>query len=173
MSRKRILFVGEDLALWEQLQNPFPNAEGPWDVAFAKSGLQALASMSQSPCDAIVADMAIPGMTGAQLLDEVMQRSPGTLRFIRASMADQQAAMRCVGTAHQYLFKPCDADPERDLAALGSIRGVAHAGAFYASTDLRRELDDDLAHRDRTFARVAAGVLARVSVWSAARRFAG
>ena len=62
MLRKRILFVGEDLALWEQLQNPFPNPEGPWDVAFAKSGLQALASMSQSPCDAIVADMAIPGM---------------------------------------------------------------------------------------------------------------
>jgi putative nucleotidyltransferase with HDIG domain len=110
MSRKRILFVGEDPALWEQLQNPFPNPEGPWDVAFAKSGLQALASMSQSPCDAIVADMAIPGMTGAQLLDEVMQRSPSTLRFIRASMADQQAAMRCVGTAHQYLFKPCDAE---------------------------------------------------------------
>jgi putative nucleotidyltransferase with HDIG domain len=109
MSRKRILFVGEDLALWEQLQGPFPNIDGAWDVAFAKSGLQALASMSQSPCDAIVADMQMSGMTGAQLLDEVMQRSPKTLRFIRASLADQQAAMKCVGTAHQYLVKPSDA----------------------------------------------------------------
>jgi putative nucleotidyltransferase with HDIG domain len=109
MSRKRILFVGEDLALWEQLQNPFPCPENPWDVAFAKGGLQALASLSQSPCDAIVADMQIPGMSGAQLLDEVMQRSPQTLRFIRASLADQQAAMKCVGTAHQYLLKPSDA----------------------------------------------------------------
>jgi len=109
MSRKRILFVGEDLALWEQLQSPFPNAETPWDVAFAKSGLQALASLTQSPCDAIVADMQIPGMSGAQLLDEVIQRSPMTLRFIRASLADQQAAMKCIGTAHQYLLKPSDA----------------------------------------------------------------
>ena len=109
MSRKRILFVGEDLALWEQLQAGLPNAEGVWDLAFAKTGLQALASLSQSPCDAIIADMQIPGMTGGQLLEEVMQRSPSTLRFIRASMADQQAAMKCVGTAHQYLLKPCDA----------------------------------------------------------------
>src|SRR6267142_618045 len=109
MSRKRILFVGEDLALWEQLQGPFPNSEEPWDLAFAKGGLQALASLSQSSCDAIVADMQIPGMTGAQLLDEVMRRSPTTLRFIRASLGDQQAAMKCVGTAHQYLVKPSDA----------------------------------------------------------------
>lgn len=108
MSRKRILFVGEDLALWEQLQNQAGGFARKWDVAFAKSGLQALASMSQSPCDAVVADMQIPGMTGAQLLDEVMQRNPATLRFIRASMADQQAAMKCVGTAHQYLVKPSD-----------------------------------------------------------------
>jgi len=108
MSRKRILFVGEDLALWEQLQSPFPDVEDAWDVAFAKTGLQALASLSQSPCDAIVADMQIPGMSGAQLLDEVMQRSPRTLRFIRASLGDQQATMRCIGTAHQYLVKPSD-----------------------------------------------------------------
>jgi putative nucleotidyltransferase with HDIG domain len=109
MSRKRILFVGEDIALWEQLQNPSTGFSGKWDVAFAKTGLQALASMSQSPCDAVVADMQIPGMNGAQLLDEVMQRNPATLRFIRANLADQQVAMRCVGTAHQYLVKPSDA----------------------------------------------------------------
>ena len=109
MSRKRVLFVGEDLALWEQLQNQAGGFSEHWDVAFAKSGLQALASLTQSPCDAVVADMQLPGMTGAQLLDEVMQRSPKTLRFVRASMADQQAAMKCVGTAHQYLVKPSDA----------------------------------------------------------------
>src|SRR5881396_2628548 len=113
MSRKRILFVGEDLALWEQLQSPCPNLDENWDVAFAKTGLQALASISQSPCDAVVADMQIPGMNGAQLLDEVMQRSPRTLRFIRASLGDQQAAMKCVGTAHQYLVKPNDVQTVR------------------------------------------------------------
>jgi putative nucleotidyltransferase with HDIG domain len=108
MSRKRILFVGEDLGLWEQLQSSSSNLDDSWDVAFAKSGLQALASLSQSQCDAIIADIQLPGMNGAQLLDEVSHRSPTTIRFIRASMADQHAAMKCVGTAHQYMVKPSD-----------------------------------------------------------------
>ena len=110
MSRKRILFVGEDIALWEQLQSQSEGGSSKWDVAFAKTGLQALASLSQSPCDAVVADMQIPGMSGAQLLDEIMQRNPATLRFIRASLGDQQSAMKCVGTAHQYLVKPSDVE---------------------------------------------------------------
>jgi HD-like signal output (HDOD) protein len=110
VTKKRILFVGEDLDLWHQLQGEAPPAAQDWDLAFAKTGLHALASLSQSPCDAVVADWQLPGgMNGGQFLDEVMQRSPSTLRFIRSSLADQQAAMKCVGTAHQYLVKPCDA----------------------------------------------------------------
>ncbi len=109
MTRKRILFVGEDPELWEALRSEHSNGDAEWDYAFAKSGLQALNSLTQSPCDAVVADMQMEGMNGAQLLDEIMQRNPATLRFIRASMADQQSAMKCVGTAHQYLIKPSDA----------------------------------------------------------------
>ena len=35
MSRKRVLFVGEDLALWEQLQSQASGFSENWDVAFA------------------------------------------------------------------------------------------------------------------------------------------
>lgn len=108
MTRKRILFVGEDIDLWEELRGQQLDGTAEWDYAFAKTGLQALNSLTQSPCDAVVADMQMPGMNGAQLLDEIMQRNPSTLRFIRANLADQQAAMKCVGTAHQYLVKPSD-----------------------------------------------------------------
>jgi HD-like signal output (HDOD) protein len=117
MTRKRILFVGEDMELWEELRNHQLSGQSEWDYAFAKSGLQALNSLAQSPCDAVVADLQMAGMNGAQLLDEVMQRNPGTLRFIRAGLADQQAAMKCVGTAHQYLMKPSDSTTLRSALA--------------------------------------------------------
>ena len=97
MTKKRILFVGEDFELWEQLRLMGDEETFPWDLAFAKNGLQALASIAQSPCDAVVTDMQLPSMAGTALLDEVLQRSPRTLRFIRASLGDQQTAMRCVG----------------------------------------------------------------------------
>jgi HD-like signal output (HDOD) protein len=54
--------------------------------------------------------MQMHGMNGSQLLGEVLHRHPNTLRFIRADLADHQAVMKCVGTAHQYLVKPCDAE---------------------------------------------------------------
>jgi HD-like signal output (HDOD) protein len=117
MTRKRILFVGEDLELWEELRNLQLNGQSQWDYAFAKSGLQALNSLTQSPCDAVIADMQMPGMSGAQLLEEIMQRNPATLRFIRANLADQQASMKCVGTAHQYLVKPSDASTVHNALA--------------------------------------------------------
>jgi len=113
MTKKRILFVGEDLELWNELQPMALAHDCPWDMAFARSGLQALASLAQSSCDAVIADMQLPGMTGAQFLDEVMQRTPHTLRFIRASLGDQNAAMKCVGMTHQYLVKPSDAQTVR------------------------------------------------------------
>jgi hypothetical protein len=67
----------------------------------------------------------------------------------------------------------CRDDPSRDLGALSTIRAVAHKGALYSSEHLWDEIHDDLESRDRAFARVGAGVLARLSMWSLARKFRG
>jgi putative nucleotidyltransferase with HDIG domain len=37
-----------------------------------------------------------------------MQRQPKVLRFVLSDLSDRQATMKCVGTAHQFLSKPCD-----------------------------------------------------------------
>jgi hypothetical protein len=65
----------------------------------------------------------------------------------------------------------CSADPTRDLAALSSIRAVVREGALFASEHLRAELDEDLARRDRGFARVSSAVLSRLAMGRAARNF--
>ena len=104
----RVLFVGEDVALWDDLNRLFATSSGGFQMAFAHTGTEALSIMEQAPVRAIVADMQLKGMNGAQLLGEMLQRHPGVLRFIRADLADQQAVMKCVGSAHQYLIKPSD-----------------------------------------------------------------
>jgi hypothetical protein len=67
----------------------------------------------------------------------------------------------------------CRDDPSRDLGALSTIRAVAHKGALYAAEHLWREIHDELESRDRAFARIAAGVLARIGMWTSGRRFRG
>ena len=100
----RVLFVGEDVALWDDLNRLFATSPGGFQMAFAHSGTEALSIMEQTPVRAVVADLQLKGMNGAQLLGEILHRHPGVLRFIRADLADQQAVMKCVGAAHQYLI---------------------------------------------------------------------
>src|SRR5262249_8864230 len=70
---------------------------------------EALALLAQAPCDVIVSDMRMPGMDGTQLLTQVMERFPLTVRIILSGYADSSMILKAVGPVHQYLAKPCDA----------------------------------------------------------------
>ena len=79
-----------------------------WDMHFVESGEQALALMSGTTVDVVVSDMRMPGMNGAQLLNHIMVRFPKTVRIILSGHADKDLILKCVGSTHQYLAKPCD-----------------------------------------------------------------
>lgn len=79
-------------------------------MEFLDGGAKALARMAEQPVDVVVADMRMPGMNGAELLNEVMKRHPKTVRLILSGHADKDLILQCVGSTHQYLSKPCDPD---------------------------------------------------------------
>jgi HD-like signal output (HDOD) protein/CheY-like chemotaxis protein len=80
-----------------------------WEMDFVESADAALKLMAQKPFDVIVSDMRMPRMNGAELLTEVMQHYPATVRLILSGYADKDLILKCVGSTHQYLSKPCDA----------------------------------------------------------------
>ena len=88
-----------------------------WDMSFVDSGASALKFMERSEVDVVVSDMRMPGMNGAQLLNEVMRRYPRTVRLILSGDADQELILKCVGSAHQCLSKPCDPSALRATVA--------------------------------------------------------
>ncbi len=66
--------------------------------------------MAETPFDVVVSDMRMPGMDGAQLLDEVKTRFPRTVRLVLSGQSDRETIFRSVGPSHQYFSKPCDVD---------------------------------------------------------------
>jgi CheY-like chemotaxis protein len=77
--KKHILFV-EDNALMTQLFVMMMEGErADWDVATAANGQQALQLMEKSPFEVVVSDMSMPGMTGAEFINEVRIRHPQSL----------------------------------------------------------------------------------------------
>lgn len=110
MIKKHILFVDDETLVLQGLQRMLRSMRNEWDMEFVESGEAALERMAQTPFDAVVSDMMMPGLNGAELLNQVMVRHPKTVRLILSGHADRELIVKCVGSTHQYLSKPCDAE---------------------------------------------------------------
>jgi HD-like signal output (HDOD) protein len=106
----RAIFVDDEPNVLSGLRRMLRSMDPEWELRFCTSGAEALAEMTRQPCDIIVADMRMPGMDGATLLEEVSRNHPGVIRIVLSGQAGQESILRAVGPAHQYLSKPCDAD---------------------------------------------------------------
>ena len=108
MSKKRILFVDDEPMILQGLQRMLRPMREQWEMTFVEGGENALAAMAGTAFDVIVTDMRMPVMNGAQLLKEVRDRYPRTVRLILSGHADKELVTQCLGVAHQYISKPCD-----------------------------------------------------------------
>jgi putative nucleotidyltransferase with HDIG domain len=104
----RILFVDDEVNVLQAMRRSLHSMRNEWSMEFVPSGAAALEVLAKSPTDVIVSDMRMPGMDGWQLLAEVKTLYPQTVRLILSGHADTRSIMRAVGTAHQYLAKPCE-----------------------------------------------------------------
>lgn len=107
---KRVLFVDDQPELLDALKRMLRSHRSEWQMHFAPSGLEALKLINHEPFDVVVSDMRMPGMDGAELLNEVMHRSPQTVRIMLSGHADQEQILRATGPTHQFLTKPCPPD---------------------------------------------------------------
>lgn len=110
-----VLFVDDDPMVLQGLQRTLRPMRTEWSMTFADSGAKALELMNRSPFDVVVSDMRMPHMDGADLLNEVMRRHPGTVRLVLSGHSDRSLIMKSVGAAHQYLAKPCDPETLKNV----------------------------------------------------------
>jgi HD-like signal output (HDOD) protein len=105
---KRLLFVDDDAMVLAGLRRALHDMSREWDMQFAPGGQAALEALAQQPFDAVITDMRMPSMDGAQLLDCTKDRYPEVVRIILSGQSEKEAVLRSIAPAHQYLAKPCD-----------------------------------------------------------------
>lgn len=105
---KRVLFVDDEPMLLNGLRNMFRRQRSTWDMVFVTSGQEALEQLGRAPFDVVVSDMRMPGLDGAQLLQEISARWPNTACFILSGYADPDAQQRAKAVARACFSKPCD-----------------------------------------------------------------
>jgi HD-like signal output (HDOD) protein len=175
----RLLFVDDEPLVLQGLRRTLHPMRGEWDMTFVDSAEQALEALARDPYDAIISDMQMPRMDGAQLLEEVKQRYPAMVRMVLSGQANQEAVLRSVGPAHQYISKPCD--PEeiklrlaqafvmRDLLRNERVRAlVSGLKSILSLPGMYHEIMAELRSEDASLERIArivskdAGMTAKV-----------
>jgi HD-like signal output (HDOD) protein/CheY-like chemotaxis protein len=125
-----ILFVDDEQSVLDGLRDLLRKHRRQWDLVFALGAERAVAAIRERPFEVVVTDMRMPTMDGAALLDRVRTTRPEAVRIVLSGQMEQEAAMRAVSVAHQFLTKPCDAaileqTIKRSLAVHGLVGNVA------------------------------------------------
>lgn len=119
--KTKALFVDDEPNILSGLKRMLRIMREEMDFVFAESGQEALEILSSQHVDVIVSDMRMPVMDGATLLATVQEHYPHVIRIMLTGQANDEAILRSVGVAHQFLAKP--ADPNALKAVL--LRGCA------------------------------------------------
>jgi DNA-binding NarL/FixJ family response regulator len=114
---RRLLFVDDDPLVLDGLRRALHGMRQTWEMNFVSSADAALQALEKDHYDGVVTDMRMPGMDGAQLLEQIKQRYPDVVRMILSGQSSREAVYRSISPAHQFLSKPCN--PQELMARLG------------------------------------------------------
>lgn len=165
--KRRIIFVDDDQNVGQALRRMLRPMRNEWDMDFATSGQEALDKMALEPSDIVVSDMHMPGMHGADLLAEIMDKYPETVRFALSGSPGGDTVVRTASIVHQFLIKPFEpmlliqlitrAFALRDqLEKSGIKKLLLEMGGVPSVPALYREIVKEMQSEKPSFERVAA-----------------
>jgi HD-like signal output (HDOD) protein/ActR/RegA family two-component response regulator len=106
---RRIIFVDDDINVGQAMKRMLRPMRREWDMTFCTSGEDALEIMATTePFDIIVSDMHMPTMHGAELLANVQELYPQTIRFALSGSPGAESMIKTASIVHQFLLKPCE-----------------------------------------------------------------
>ena len=123
--KRRILFVDDEPVLLDGLKRMLRGMRDQWEMTFAVSAEAALEIIKCKPVDVVVTDVRMPGMDGVQLLSQVRDLYPQIVRIILSGTNDKDLIFKSIGSAHQYLSKPCEGETLRaTISRACTLRGL-------------------------------------------------
>lgn len=105
---RNVLFVDDEKAILNTFQRSL-RGKG-FGIFTAEDGPTALSILASQSIDIIISDMRMPTMTGHQLLRQVREIAPSTIRLILSGYVEESESSRAIldGSCKMYLLKPWD-----------------------------------------------------------------
>jgi response regulator RpfG family c-di-GMP phosphodiesterase len=107
-----LLLVDDETAIIRSLKRLF-RKEG-YKIFSAENGLEGLECLKNGAQNVslIISDQRMPGMTGAQFLEEAKKLAPAAIRYLLTGYSDIDAVIHAInkGEIHRYITKPWNDD---------------------------------------------------------------
>jgi len=135
-----ILFVDDEQSVLDALKRRFHRVPQSWELAFLESPVAALKLVQDQDVAVVVADMAMPEMSGLEMIKKMKLVSPQTHYIMLTGAADLQTAMQAINDAAVFRFytKPVDAN----LISEGIEQALADRQDNASSEDKGTDLTD-------------------------------
>ena len=149
-----ILLIDDEEAILESLEMTL---SPQYRVFTASTGEEGLAILEREEIALIIVDQVMPGMTGVEILEQVSERSPRTIRMLLTGYADMNSLVRAIndGRIYRYVPKPWEPDELRlnvkraleayqlswENSALADALAVANEKLRAENVHLRREVE--------------------------------
>jgi len=134
------LFISDDHAIVrEGLKQIVSDTPDITVAGEATNGLDALKQLHNNDYDAVLLDIAMPGMSGMDVLKQLRMQHPNLPVLILSMYPEEQYAIRALKAgANGYLTK--DSAPEELVNAIGKIT----SGGYYVSPSLAEKMASEL-----------------------------
>jgi two-component system response regulator HupR/HoxA len=108
-TRYSILIVDDEEGIRESLELTLSEQYQVFTAANAQEGL---AILEREPIALVIADQVLPGMTGVEFLEKVIERRPTAIRMMLTGYADVASIVRAVNEGRIYRYIPKPWEPE-------------------------------------------------------------
>jgi two-component system response regulator HupR/HoxA len=107
-----ILIVDDEEAILESLELTL---EAEYRVYTALTGEEGLRILEREDVALVISDQVMPGMSGVEFLEKVIERNPRCVRMMLTGYADVSALVRAIndGRIYRYISKPWEPDELR------------------------------------------------------------
>ena len=107
MSKKSVLLIDDEKIILETISDDLRN-EG-YDVVTAPNAEKGYLKFRENPCDLVITDLIMEGMTGIQLSQKLKKISPDTPVMVLTGYPSTDSVIEALRTGvNDYLLKPCD-----------------------------------------------------------------
>lgn len=153
-----------------------------WRMLAAGSGAQALEAMQSEAVDLVISDMRMPGMDGAQLLEQVRRDWPQVVRILLTGQSDTASTLAAInrGEVYRYITKPWNDDEivltvrqaferqdlERETRRLHALTQQQNGALAALNADLERKVDERTAELQKANERLRKTYITSIKVFS-------